>query len=121
MGINICHQHNEDNKRMTITIHNLRNEKPTEPWQVKICRGVSALGNPFYLGAEGERDEVCDKYSVWFKHRIENPSQHPAFSKTIQKLYSIMNQYGKLELFCWCSPLRCHAETIKEYLENSNA
>jgi hypothetical protein len=44
-----------------INIKNLRKEKPKNPWDVIICR-PSALGNPFFLKTEAERDMGCDKY-----------------------------------------------------------
>jgi hypothetical protein len=39
------------------------------------------------------------------------------FVNELRRLYKIYQQYGKLELFCWCAPKRCHAETIKRFLE----
>ena len=26
------------------------------------------------------------------------------------------NEFGKVRLFCWCAPKRCHGETIKKWL-----
>jgi len=30
-------------------------------------------------------------------------------------------KYEKLNLFCWCEPLQCHVEPIKQYLERETA
>ena len=30
-------------------------------------------------------------------------------------MQTVLQEYGKLELFCWCFPKRCHAESIKKY------
>ena len=97
-----------------VTIKNLRFSKPKHEWQVKVDRS-SVLGNPFYMANESKRDEVCDKYEAYFKSSIQN--MESAFYKEVERLYTILKKYGKLELFCWCAPKRCHAETIKNYLE----
>lgn len=96
-----------------IRIKNLRNEKPTQAWQVKVDR-TSVLGNPFYMKTEAQRNEVCDKYDAYFRMQCLTNVQ---FKEELDRLYSIWKHYGKLELFCWCAPKRCHAETIKKYLE----
>ena len=98
-----------------IAIKNLRNEKPQYEWQVKVDRS-SVLGNPFYMADESQRDKVCDKYEDYFNWIIQNKSS--AFYKEVGRLLSLLKKYGKLELFCWCAPKRCHAETIKKYIEN---
>lgn len=96
-----------------IRIKNLRNEKPTQIWQVKVDRS-SVLGNPFYMATENQRDEVCRKYEEYFNKKIESDIR---FREELRRLYKIHRDYGKLELFCWCAPKRCHAETIKKFLE----
>ena len=99
-----------------ITIKNLRYEKPKNPWDKKVCRGASPLGNPFHLNDtnnDEKREMVCERYEGWFYEEL--------FDSVIQaELYLLMGtykKYGKLNLFCWCAPKRCHAETIKTYLE----
>ena len=92
-----------------ITIKNLRNEKPQHPWDVRVDR-ASVLGNPYKMEKESQRDEVCDKYKEYFLQRInEEPD---AFSKELDRLVELYKEHGKLNLFCWCAPKRCHAETI---------
>jgi hypothetical protein len=44
-------------------------------------------------------------------------SKNVDFMNELRTLYKIYKQYGKLRLFCWCYPRRCHAETIKKFLE----
>ena len=68
------------------------------------------------MHCELERDEVCDKYEAWFKKQLEEKTNYK-FIKAIEALEEIYDYYGKLRLFCWCYPKRCHAETIKKYLE----
>ena len=65
---------------------------------VYIGRG-SPFGNPFVIGRDGDRDEVCDK----FERYIEQKPQLIALVK--RKLH------GK-NLVCFCAPQRCHGETL---------
>lgn len=97
-----------------IIIKNLRFSKPQFAWQVRVDR-ASVLGNPFHMQNESQRDKVCDLYEAYFDEKMQDTSSK--FYKEIQRLYRILKEYGKLELFCWCAPKRCHAETIKKYLE----
>lgn len=106
-----------------INILNLRNTKPQHEWQVRVDR-TSVLGNPFYMRSENYRDEVCDKYESYFndmlkrsKHSGSSNVKAKVFVQELRRLYKIARTYGKLELFCWCAPKRCHAETIKRFLE----
>ena len=93
-----------------IELCNLRKEKPCNPWDVKVDRS-SVLGNPFHSGS---RNYVCDQYEKAFEDRVRlNLTKYAE----LQRLLIIHKQYGKLRLFCWCTPLRCHSETIKYFLE----
>lgn len=100
---------------MAIYIRNLRKEKPTQPFHIEVCR-PSILGNRFALNVNTikERDIVCDKYEKWFYENIDN------LKPELNRLLDILERYGKLELFCWCVPKRCHAETIKRWLLKNN-
>lgn len=95
-----------------ILIKNLRKEKPSHSWDVKVDRS-SWLGNQFVMKNETERDKVCDQYKEWFYEELYDS----AMQAELSLLKDILTKYGKLNLFCWCAPKRCHAETIKEYLE----
>lgn len=100
-----------------IIIKNLRNEQPKEEWQVKVDRD-SILGNPFRMSHESQRNNVCDMYALSFKNMlVSNDMQSKEIQEELKKLVRLYKKHGKLELFCWCSPKRCHAETIKDYLE----
>lgn len=101
---------------MSIEIYNLRKQKPTQPYDVRVDR-QSVLGNPFFMKDESQRDSVCDKYQMYFdKQIIDDTVFAKEFKNELQKLISIYKQHGKLRLFCWCFPLRCHAETIRNYI-----
>jgi hypothetical protein len=59
----------------------------------------SPFGNPFIIGQDGDRDEVCYKFEKY----IENC---PALIQAVKE-----ELRGK-DLICWCAPLPCHAETL---------
>ena len=88
-----------------IEIMSLRKVTPTHEYDVRIDRGTP-LGNPFYMYDESVRDAVCDKYASMPK----SESWHDEIFR-IRDLYI---KHGKLRLFCWCAPKRCHGEYIKE-------
>jgi len=94
-----------------ITVKNIRTEKPTHPWDVKVDRS-SYFGNGFVMKNESERDQVCDLYKQWFYDELYDS----AMQAELSFLNNIIIKYGKLNLFCWCAPKRCHAEVIKDYL-----
>lgn len=100
---------------MEIEIKNLRYHKPEYPWDIKVDRS-SVLGNPFYMKTELNRNQVCDDYKVYFKSKIE--SNDIKFKNELNRLLNLGEIYGKLNLFCWCAPKRCHAETIRDYILN---
>jgi hypothetical protein len=92
-----------------ITLMNLRKEKPSQPYDVKVDR-TSVLGNPYH----GDREDTCDKYAEYFPPKTKNDLE---FARELRKIIALHKQYGQVRLFCWCVPLRCHSETIKSFLE----
>ena len=60
----------------------------------------SIYGNPFRMPGDGTRDEVCDAYGLYLKHK-------PSILKTLPSLK------GKV-LICHCYPERCHGLSILE-------
>ena len=91
--------------------------KYREPNHIYCGRG-SALGNPFPMKHEGERDEVCDKYEVYFKEQVEGLKNEAMLSE-LRSIYKEA-QKGDVNLGCFCSPKRCHCDTIKNFIENQN-
>jgi len=100
---------------MMIEIKNLKNEKPSLPYDIIIDRR-SAIGSPFILNNEEDRDLVCNQYEEWFNRMTEN-KDNVNFNYCLNDLINLYRKHGNLRLFCWCTPLRCHAETIKTYVE----
>ena len=100
-----------------IEIMNLRYDKPSQPWDVKVDRS-SVLGNPFPMKGEAQRNAVCEKYA---QHLGKEIISDGPIRKEMIRLYYIYKQYKRLRLFCWCAPKRCHAETIKAWIETEKS
>jgi Domain of unknown function (DUF4326) len=74
----------------------------------------SALGNPFKLEHESQRNRVIQQYELWLQERI-NARDAQVFHE-LNRLYQIARNQGVLELTCWCAPKRCHADVIRNIL-----
>ena len=59
----------------------------------------SKFGNPFFMKDESKRNEVCDKFEDYV---LSNP----------ELIASIKAELRGKNLVCWCSPARCHADTL---------
>jgi len=59
----------------------------------------SDWGNPFEMGKDGSRDEVCDNYENFYL-----PNKPSLLNK-------LSNLKGKA-LGCWCAPERCHCDSL---------
>ena len=93
------------------------------------CGRGSALGNPFPMRNETERDKVCTQYEDWFYSRIDEPSfldlvelpiSQTNLNPQTKQLIIIfrMAMKGDINLGCFCAPKRCHCDTIKNFLDN---
>lgn len=65
---------------------------------VYIGRG-SPYGNPFVIGKDGSRDDVCDK-----------------FEAQVLPYLDLTPLIGK-DLVCFCKPQRCHGDSIVKAIE----
>ena len=63
------------------------------------CGRGSPLGNPFVIGRDGTRDEVCDKYDAWIDRQ--------------RHLIPLIASLKGRDLVCFCAPKRCHCETVR--------
>lgn len=98
-----------------IRIVNLRNYKPISgEILIKVDRS-SPVGNPFIMHNETERDEVCDKYDEHFDEMMQDTNFGTYIGFILTKAES-----HNIALGCWCYPKRCHAETIKRFVEMVN-
>lgn len=69
---------------------------------VYIGRG-SKWGNPFVIGRDGNRDEVCEKHRQYLWQQIQVGDI---------RLTDLAKLHGK-DLVCFCAPQRCHGHTLE--------
>lgn len=101
---------------MTIEICNHKTVKPRQSWDIIIDRR-SIFGNPFHINSYTNREQSIRKYKTYFYRRLQTDA---AFKASLNALKEIHKRAGLLRLFCWCAPLACHGDVIKEYLESDN-
>lgn len=63
-------------------------------------------GNPYTLGPDGNRDEVCDAYEYYFKFK--------------KSLHDKLSGLKSKALGCHCYPLRCHGDYLKKLADEKN-
>jgi len=102
---------------MTVTVVNKYKDKLIEPYYY-VGRG-SPVGNPFPRNKTNTRDEVCDKYEIWFKEQLLNKENIP-FHSYLNAMYKDAIKKD-IQLGCFCKQpnkeVRCHGDTIKKYLD----
>jgi len=71
------------------------------------------LGNPFPVDAKTSRAKAISQYREWLKQRLlgDNPT-----AKAFRVLVDHYREHGELTLICWCAPLQCHGEVIREFI-----
>lgn len=87
--------------------------KTTHDFDVYCGRG-SALGNPFPMHKEGDRDAVCDAYAIHLDKAIKAKTPEVISMLTYIKKLAIA---GDVRLGCFCAPRRCHCDYIKQVVE----
>lgn len=86
---------------MTRVVHLKR-----ESFDVRIDRATK-WGNPFRIGADGDRATVIAKYAAWVRDQ-------PALMAALPELR------GKT-LGCWCAPLLCHGDVLARLADDDRA
>lgn len=66
----------------------------------------SKWGNPFVIGADGNRKDVLDKYENYLRANVE--------------LMACIHELEGKNLVCWCRPVPCHGDVIIKILEELN-
>lgn len=67
-------------------------------------------GNPFFIGEDGTREEVVEKYREWINH----PDQAKLKARIVPELK------GRV-LGCYCKPAECHGDVLAEIANGSSA
>ncbi|TLS72243.1 DUF4326 domain-containing protein [Mariprofundus erugo] len=83
------------------------NKKDCKDFDVYIGRG-SGWGNPYAIGADGERDEVIAKFKYDFDKGFLGDEDF------MEKLLQLR---GK-RIACHCAPLPCHGDVYAAYLNS---
>ena len=96
-----------------ILIFNMRDIKPTQPWDFRIDRHT-ILGNPSVISPMMTRVRACYEYEVYFQKQVQSNER---FKKKLDKMIETAIKYRQLNLICWCEPEACHGRTIKRYIE----
>lgn len=106
-----------------IRVAKVRDWQPDGSYAAYIGRGSrgrkgSPLGNPFQIGRDGDRDEVIAKYATWLDEEIAtNDEQHMTQACWAFNDLLIRHRQGEaITLLCWCHPLGCHGDVIRERL-----
>ena len=76
--------------------------KPGDRPRVYIGRG-SIYGNPYVIGQDGTRDEVCDKYEA---------QMQDLFAREPDLLTEWRQDLKDKDLVCYCKPARCHGDFL---------
>ena len=87
-----------------------------------ITRSSSPVGNPFEIGIDGDRDEVCKRFEelVWIDWEVNCEAPTAVMAWMQQRI----NEHRKgidLELCCRCRPkaradVSCHGETLRDWI-----
>jgi len=67
----------------------------------------SILGKPKHLIVRGNRPQTCSNYKAYLIKRLNEP----AILSALHKLK------GYDALACWCAPLQCHCEVIRDIID----
>lgn len=98
-------------KAKNIEIVNFKNKFMIFEYDFAIDRS-SPLGNPFPINTKMDRQESIYRCKDWF-HNAAHPKGWHEYLDRIKAAYV---KHGRIRLFCWCFPLPCHGEIIKEHL-----
>jgi hypothetical protein len=83
-------------------------DRRRQPWDVYIGRG-SPFGNPYPITHEVSREQVLRWYKQDFIKKIEKDEVFR---------HQVLSLKGK-RLGCYCKPLPCHGDIIKEWIEEN--
>lgn len=107
---------------MAILVVSKHKYQPTDH-DFYIGRG-SPLGNPFtHLRSHSKaiyhcltRDEAIGRYRPWIKEQIETKA--PGVNELLQKILESVIAGNDVQLVCFCAPLSCHGDIIREIIEH---
>ena len=103
--------------------------------EVRVDRSTP-LGNPFKVSTESLRDPACEAYVEYISDPVladvneialrrglvvdsrfaTGPAVGAAAARAMEQLEARLRAGEKLNLRCWCAPLRCHGNAIADAL-----
>jgi Domain of unknown function (DUF4326) len=69
------------------------------------------LGNPYVVGRHGTQEHVVILYRLWLWKQWHRGG---AVRQELERLVAKYRRDGQLTLLCWCAPLPCHADVVRE-------
>lgn len=75
----------------------------------------SPLANPYVIDQFHTREQVLAKYRAWLARYTFGEVVTPQLTE-LMRLVELARK-GDLTLLCWCSPLACHGDILKEVIE----
>lgn len=89
----------------------------TDKYDINIGRTPGKknhYGNPFIIGKDGNRNDVCNKHIYWLlgyrKYKNIEPERRQWILEHLEELR------GKV-LGCFCKPLKCHGDNYVKILK----
>lgn len=95
-----------------IVVVNRHNHELTKR-DYSICRGTP-LGNPFEINANRSRSEAIALYKDYILEKIKNKDK--PVCATLNNIYREA-KVGEVYLVCFCKPLACHGDVLKNILD----
>ena len=80
-------------------------------YDVYIGRG-SKWGNPFIIGRDGNRNQVCDKHITWLDQWIKHKEEIVIGPYSNKEVVESIDELKDRLLGCFCNPKRCHGDTL---------
>lgn len=88
---------------------------PSGGYTVDIAR-PTPLGNPFMLprgyDVIADPKDILGRYRTWLLDKLDQPAS--AQAAEIDRLVRLARTKPFLALECWCAPLPCHGDVIRE-------
>ena len=96
--------------KFEVEVVNIKNNRA----ECIYCGRGTALGNPFKMQNEADRDRVCGLYIDWFAAKIKK--KDPEVLELLKQIYGKGLRDGIVRIGCYCAPKQCHLDTVRNWL-----
>ena len=76
-------------------------------------RDASPLGNPFRVGSHEAPGATLDRYLAWLRRQYAD--QGDVYDE-MHRLLDLARSGEEVVLVCWCHPLPCHGDVVRDAL-----